>query len=324
VVIKPSELNLNTSSVLAKIIRKVFNSEHVCVVEGDVEVNKELLKRKWDLIFFTGSPRVGKIVMEAASRHLTPVVLELGGKNPVIVSDDCNISISAKRIVWGKFLNAGQSCVAPDYLLIHEKIRDGFLLEVKKYLEVFYTTNPEKCNDFSRIVNSASVHRLKSLMDSGTVYYGGDVDEKDNYMSPTVLIDVKPDSPIMQEEIFGPILPVITFSDLDEALDFINSREKPLAAYFYSSNKKDQKKFLHQTSSGDAEINDSVMHFVNHKLPFGGIGNSGMGSGYHGRYSFDVFSHKRSVLKTTTFFDLPLRYPPYRKFVLRIIKFLFS
>jgi len=322
VVLKPSEHSHHTSAAMAKIINNTFNKEYIRVVEGDIETNKELLKQRWDMIFFTGSPRVGKIVMEAASKFLTPVVLELGGKNPVIVDKECNISVSAKRIAWGKFLNAGQSCVAPDYLLIHEDIRDRFLAEFKKHLEKFYTINPERSNDLSRIRSKTAFARLKKLMESGTIYFGGVVNEEDDYISPTILTDVNPDSPVMQDEIFGPILPVLTFSEFDEAIDFINSREKPLSAYLYSSNRKNKNRFLQQTSSGDAAINDSVTYFVNHKLPFGGIGYSGMGGGYHGKHTFEVFSHKRSVYKTTTKIDLPLRYPPYVSWVLKIIKFL--
>ncbi|NQU86435.1 MAG: aldehyde dehydrogenase [Mariniphaga sp.] len=321
-ILKPSEQSPETSKVLAKIINKTFSEEFVHVIEGDVEVNKKLLHEKWDMIFFTGSPRVGRIVMEAASKNLTPVILELGGKNPALVDENCNLKIAAKRVAWGKFYNVGQSCVAIDYLLIHENIKDKFLEEVKKNINLFFTEDPEKSSNYMRIVNNASVQRIKGYIDSGTVYFGGMINADDKYISPTVLVNVSTDSPVMQDEIFGPVLPVVTYSDFNKAIGLINKKEKPLVSYLYSSDKKKQKQFLGQVSSGDVCINDSVMHFVNHKLPFGGIGNSGMGSGYHGKYTFEAFSHKRSVLKTTTAFDLPLRYPPYKKWALQIIKFL--
>jgi|WetSurMetagenome_2_1015567.scaffolds.fasta_scaffold23369_4 aldehyde dehydrogenase (NAD+) len=320
VVVKPSELSPKTAFVLSEILNKTFEEEYLKVIEGSIETSIKLLEQRWDFIFFTGSPRVGKIVMEAASKHLTPVALELGGKNPTIVDEKCNIPVAAKRIAWAKFVNAGQTCIAPDYVYVHEKIYKEFLSELKKHLLCFYSLKPEDCTDFSRIINKNAIVRLKNLLDSGTIYHGGNVNEEDSYISPTILINVSPDSPIMQEEIFGPILPVMTFRELDEVFDYINNHEKPLSAYFYSSDKNNQKRFLRETSSGDAGINDSVIHFVNHNLPFGGIGNSGMGSGYHGKHSFDVFSHNRSVLKSTTLIDLPFRYPPYKKSVLKIIK----
>ncbi|MBN1820943.1 MAG: aldehyde dehydrogenase [Prolixibacteraceae bacterium] len=321
-ILKPSEQSPETSSAIANIINSTFPDNYIHVIEGDVEVNKKLLKERWDLIFFTGSPRVGKIVMEAASKNLTPVVLELGGKNPALVDENCNLQIAAKRVTWGKFYNVGQSCVAVDYLLIHKNIEKEFLTEVEKNIKFFYTSDPQKSKNYMRIVNDSAVDRITSYLKSGSVYYGGKADENDKYISPTILTDVDPESPLMQDEIFGPVLPVISYSEFDEAISFINKKEKPLVAYLYSSDKKRQKQFLRQVSSGDACINDSVLHFVNHKLPFGGIGNSGMGAGYHGKFTFETFSHKRSVLKTTTLFDLPLRYPPYKKWALKVIRLL--
>lgn len=320
-VVKPSESTLATSEVIEKIITETFDPNYVSFVQGGVETTQELLSQCWDKIFFTGSTRVGKIVMQAAAKNLTPVELELGGKNPVIVDNDANIETAAKRIIWGKYLNAGQSCVAPDYLFVHEDIKEKLLSFLKQSLEKFYSENPQQSNDFGRIVNGVTVNRLSQLIKNETVLAGGDFDVEDRYFSPTLLTDVKKDSPIMQDEIFGPILPILTFNDLNEVIRFINKKEKPLALYYFSENKKKQKEFLDKTFSGDAGINEVVIHFSNFSLPFGGVGYSGMGS-YHGKHSFDTFSHSRSVMKTTTLFDLPLRYAPVGKWVLKMMRIL--
>jgi aldehyde dehydrogenase (NAD+) len=295
----------------------------VSVVQGGVEITQELLAQRWDKIFFTGSTRVGKIVMQAAARNLTPVDLELGGKNPVVVDKDANFEVAAKRIVWGKFLNAGQSCVSPDYLFVHEEVKDKLLPLLKNAIEQFYSENPKKSNDFGRIINEVSIERLSDLIKNETIFAGGKTEKVNRYFSPTILTDVKVDSPIMQNEIFGPILPVLTFSDLNEVITFINKQEKPLALYYFSENKKKQKDFLKRTFSGDAGINEVVIHFTNFSLPFGGVGYSGMGS-YHGKHSFETFSHSRSVMKTTTLFDLPLRYAPQKKWVMKLMRMIFK
>jgi aldehyde dehydrogenase (NAD+) len=295
----------------------------VAFVQGGVEVSKTLLEKRWDKIFFTGSTKVGKIVMKAAANHLTPVELELGGKNPVIVDLEANLKVAAKRIVWGKFLNAGQSCVSPDYLLVHEKIKDKFLPLLKKNIVQFFSENPKQSADFGRIVNRETTQRFMELIQNETIYFGGDSDDNENYISPTIVSDVQPDSALMQEEIFGPVLPVLTFKKLEEAIDFVTEREKPLAAYFFSENKQKQRFFLKHTYSGDASINEVVIHFTNFALPFGGVGYSGIGS-YHGKHSFECFSHSRSVVKTPTFFDLPLRYPPVKSWVYQFMRLIFK
>jgi len=320
-VIKPSENTLATSAVIEKIITETFDPNYVSFIQGGVETTQKLLAQRWDKIFFTGSTRVGKIVMEAAAKNLTPVELELGGKNPVVVDKDANLETAAKRIIWGKFLNAGQSCVAPDYLFVHEDIIENLLPFLKQSVNQFYSDNPKESNDFGRIVNSATVKRLTHLIQNETVFLGGDFDQEERYFSPTILTDVKKGSPIMQDEIFGPILPILTFTDLNDVITYINEKEKPLALYYFSESRKKQREFLDRTFSGDAGINEVVIHFTNFSLPFGGVGYSGMGS-YHGKHSFDTFSHSRSVIKTTTLFDLPLRYAPVHKWVLKVMRFL--
>lgn len=322
-IIKPSELTAKTTVVINKIISETFEPEHVAVMQGGVEVGRELLAQRWDMIFFTGSLPVGKMVMEAAAKNLTPVVLELGGKNPVVVDKDAHLETAAKRIIWGKMFNAGQSCVAPDYLLVHEEIREEFIKLLKKAIVQMYTENPKESKDFARIINEKAIDRLIKITENETIYTGGESDRKENYFAPTIITDVNPDSPLMQEEIFGPVLPVISFNELDDAIHHINSAEKPLVAYFFSENKKKQRKFLDSTSSGDACINEVVVHFTNFSLPFGGIGYSGMGK-YQGKYSFEAFSHRRSVMKTTTRFDIPFRYPPIKKYVLKAIRQVFQ
>lgn len=323
VVIKPSEFTINTSDIIEKIIVDTFNEGHVEVVQGGVELSKQLLVERWDKIFFTGSTKVGKIVLEAAAKNLTPVVLELGGKNPVIVDKDANLIVAAKRIIWGKFINAGQSCVAPDYIYVHDEIKDKFLVLLKETIQQFFTKYPQNNKDFPKIINKAAVYRLESLLEGVNVYFGGKSDDKSNYFSPTIVTEVTLDSPIMRDEIFGPILPVLSFNNLEEVIQNINQKEKPLSLYYFSENKKKQKEILKSTFSGDAGINEVVMHFTNLSLPFGGVGFSGMGS-YHGKSSFNVFTHERSVMKTNTKIDLPFRYPPYKSSVLKLLRVLFK
>ncbi len=322
VVLKPSEFTPNVALVIQKIIEKAFDEKHVAVIQGGVEISQQLLSFRWDKIFFTGSTRVGKIVLDAAAKHITPVVLELGGKNPVIVDKDANLKIAAKRIIWGKLLNAGQSCVAPDYLYVHADVKETFLKFLVESIKQFYSEHPHENGDYTRIVNKAAVQRLSKLVENTTVYYGGNFTEQSNFFAPTVLTDVSPNSPVMQEEIFGPVLPVLTFQKIDEVIEVIKKGEKPLAAFYFSENKGKQQDFLKNTYSGDAMINDVVIHFTNISLPFGGVGYSGMGS-YHGKRSFEVFSHERSVMKTPTWIDLPLRYPPYKTWILKLLRILF-
>lgn len=321
-VLKPSESTVNVAATVEKIVEEVFDPGHVAVIQGDAEISQELLSQQWDKIFFTGSTRVGKIVLQAAAKYITPVVLELGGKNPTIVDKDANLKIAARRIVWGKLLNGGQSCVAPDYLFVHESVKEDFLKLLVQSIQTMYSEIPHKNPEFTRLADAAAVRRLTNLLNDSVVYYGGEFDEENNYFSPTILTDVTVDSAVMKNEIFGPVLPVLSFHELEDVYSFLNKREKPLAAYYFSGNHKKQQDFLRKTASGDAMINDVVIHFTNLSLPFGGVGYSGMGS-YHGKRSFEVFSHKRSVMKTSTKFDLPLRYPPYKKWVFNLLKFLF-
>jgi aldehyde dehydrogenase (NAD+) len=322
-VMKPSENTVATSAVIEKIISESFNPEYVAVIQGGVEITQELLAQRWDKIFFTGSTRVGKIVMQAAAKYLTPVDLELGGKNPVVVDKEANLEVAAKRIIWGKFLNAGQSCVSPDYLFVHEEVKDKLLPLLKNAIEQFYSENPRKSSDFGRIINEVTIERLSDLIKNEIIFIGGKTEKENRYFSPTILTDVTVDSAIMQNEIFGPILPILTFNNLNEVITFINRKEKPLALYYFSENRKKQKDFLNRTFSGDAGINEVVIHFSNFSLPFGGVGYSGMGS-YHGKHSYDTFSHNRSVMKTTTLFDLPLRYAPQKKWVMKLMRVIFK
>ena len=308
--LKPSPYVPNVSRVLTELIRNTFPAEYIAIVEGNREINKMLLEERWDMIFFTGSPALGKMVMEAAAKHLTPVILELGGKSPCIIDRTANLSVAAKRIAWGKALNAGQTCIAPDYLMIHEDVKDKFLKLLVKEWKHLLTKNPQEAKHFVRIVNDKALDRLIGYLNDGTVYHGGRYDKSERFLEPTILTNVSPDAPVMQEEIFGPIFPVLTFKHIDDVISFVTKREKPLALYYFGT---DDKKILRHTSSGGTCINDVIMHIVNHKTPFGGVGNSGMGA-YHGKDSFLTFSHRRSVIKTPTWVDMPFRYMPYKLF----------
>ena len=273
----------------------------------------KVLEERYDIIFFTGSPDLGHRVMRAASEHLTPVVLELGGKSPCIVDRDANIAMAARRIAWGKSLNAGQTCIAPDYLLVHAEVKERLIEALKKEFEHLLGKNPQEAKHFVRIVSDKAFERLTGYLKDGNVRIGGTYDSKERYIHPTVLDDVKEDSTIMQEEIFGPLFPLLTFNTTDEAIDFVNKREKPLALYYFGENGDNIRRVLRYTSSGGACINDTIMHIANENLPFGGVGNSGMSS-YHGKESFRVFSHQRAVVTTPTWLDLPFRYMPYKFF----------
>lgn len=309
-VLKPSPYVPEVSDVIEKMIRDTFPEEYVAVVQGDRDVNKALLEQRWDMIFFTGSPSFGRAVMAAAAKNLTPVVLELGGKSPCIIDKDADIEVAAKRVAWGKSLNAGQTCIAPDYLMLHKNIKDKFLSELEKAFGELLGDDPQKSEHFVRIVNDAAFDRLKGYLADGEVIFGGKTDKDERYFSPTVLDHVSPDSPVMQEEIFGPIFPVQTFSSLDEVIRFVSMREKPLALYYFGSQGD---KVLKHTTSGGSCINDVIMHIANENVPFGGVGMSGMGS-YHHKRTFDVFTHYRSVISTPTWIDLPFRYMPYMWF----------
>ncbi len=322
VIIKPSELAANTSAVMAKLINENFNLNYLKVVEGGIPETTDLLNQKFDKIFFTGSPQVGKIVYQAAAKQLTPVTLELGGKSPAIVTEDCNLKMTVKRLVWGKFLNAGQTCVAPDYVLVHKSIAQEFLklltAEIKK--ENFLVEN----GNYTQIINDRNLERLSQLIDADKIYYGGEINASERYIQPTVLHNVTFDDAVMQDEIFGPILPVISYSDLESAIQQINKLPAPLSCYVFTSSKNTKAKILKEISFGGGAINETVMHIANSNLPFGGVGNSGLGS-YHGEAGFKVFTHYKSILDKPTFIELPLKYYPHThtkmSWIKRFLKF---
>ena len=312
-ILKPSPYVPHVSKVLEEMIKESFSPEFIAVVQGNREVNTALLEQRFDIIFFTGSPDLGRKVMRAASEHLTPVVLELGGKSPCIVDKDANLTMAARRIAWGKSLNAGQTCIAPDYLLVHADIKEQLISELKKEFTRLHGTNPKESKHFVRIVNERAFDRLVGYIQGADVVMGGEYDREERYIAPTLIDHVDANSPIMQEEIFGPIFPIVTFSTTEEAIRFVTGREKPLALYYFGESKKNIRQVLKHTSSGGACINDTIMHIANEKLPFGGVGQSGM-SAYHGKESFKVFSHYRAVVTTPTWLDLPFRYMPYKFF----------
>ena len=309
-IIKPSEIASHTSQVIAKLIANIFPPEFITVMEGDKEVSTRLLQQKFDHIFFTGGTPIGKIVMEAAAKHLTPVTLELGGKSPCIVDSNIDIEVTAKRITWGKFINAGQTCIAPDYLLVHNSIKEQLLTALKRCLQKFYGSNPATSPDYSRIISDKHFQRLCSFLNEGKIIVGGETNLEERYIAPTIIEQVTWEHKIMAEEIFGPILPLLTYQNLSEAIATINSQPKPLALYIFSKDKQVQEQILQQTSSGGVGINETISHIVSCELPFGGVGMSGMGS-YHGKTGFDTFSHKKSVLRKPFWLDMKLKYPPY-------------
>ncbi|GET39165.1 aldehyde dehydrogenase [Microseira wollei] len=309
-ILKPSELAPHTSRVIADICQKNFDPAYIAVVEGGVETSQQLLKEKFDHIFFTGGTAVGKIIMEAAAKQLTPVTLELGGKSPCIVDADINLEHTARRIAWGKFINAGQSCIAPDYILVDKTIKKDLIENIKKCLKEFYGDDPENNPDYGRIINQKQFDRLTAFL-NGEIIVGGKTNPETLYIAPTLIDNVSLDAPLMQEEIFGPILPIIEYNNLSEAIGIVNAQPKPLALYLFSKNKNYQERVLRETSSGGVCINDTVMQVGIPDLPFGGVGFSGIGS-YHGQASFDIFSHQKSVLKRSFLMDLKLRYAPYK------------
>ena len=311
-ILKPSPYVPNVAHVLEQMIDDTFDDNYIAIIQGNRDINRYLLEQRFDLIFFTGSPMLGREVMTAAAKHLTPVVLELGGKSPCIVDKEADIKVAAKRIAWGKSLNAGQTCIAPDYLLVHEDIKEEFVEALHKAFRSLLGRKPQKTKHFVRIVSDKAFDRLVGYLDNGAIRFGGGYDREERFIEPTLLENVSPSAPVMQEEIFGPIFPLLTFSDTEDAIKFVTEREKPLALYYFGSTEKGEE-VLHRTSSGGACLNDVIMHIANENTPFGGLGNSGMGS-YHGEESFHTFSHRKSVLSTTTRWDIPFRYMPYRLF----------
>jgi len=310
--LKPSPYTPHVAGVMEELIRETFHPDYISIIQGDRNVNTILLEQRFDFIFYTGSPAVGKVVMKAAAEHLTPLVLELGGKSPCIVDAGANLDIAARRIAWGKTINAGQTCIAPDYLLVHQSVKDELLRKIADSIDQMFGPDIRESPWFPRIVNQKAFERLLKLMEHGTIRYGGQTDATERFISPTLIDDVQPGFPIMQEEIFGPILPVITYHHIDEAVDFINSREKPLAFYYFGKNKR-AKEVLSKTTSGGSCINDTLMHITNHRLPFGGVGNSGLGK-YHGHGSFLAFSNARAVVFSPVWIDIPFKYVPFKGF----------
>lgn len=323
-IIKPSENSRNIALLLEKLINENFPEGYLRVVNplGGKETVSLLLDKPFDYIFFTGSVRVGKLVMQKAAQHLTPVTLELGGKSPCIVDSDAKLKLAAKRIVWGKFLNAGQTCVAPDYLCVHKSVKDELLKLIINEIRIQFGENVRNSGDYPRIVNKSSLERLSGYLNDGKIYYGGNIDEDNLYMEPTLIIKPDLNSPLMSDEIFGPILPILVYEDLDNVIKFINHREKPLALYYFSESKKKIKYVLTSTTSGGVTINDTIIHVANPNLPFGGVGNSGVGK-YHGKESFETFTHNKSVMKRGTFIEFNIRFAPYKNklnLVKRIMK----
>lgn len=315
-VLKPSPYVPNVAEVLGRLIAETFDPEYVAVVQGHREVNSALLRERYDIIFFTGSPDLGRVVMRAAAENLTPVVLELGGKSPVVVDKSADIKLAAKRIAWGKTLNAGQTCIAPDYLLIHKDVKAEFVVAFRHAIAELHGEDVHKSEHYVRMVSDRAFERVVSYLDCGDVVAGGLTSAEDRYIEPTLLDNVSADSAVMCEEIFGPVLPMMEIGDVEEAINFILDREKPLAMYVFAEEGVARRVFDH-TSSGGGCINDTIMHIANEHLPFGGVGNSGMGR-YHGRDSLYAFSHRRSVVTTPTWIDLPFRYMPYKLF--RLVK----
>lgn len=324
VTLKPSELTPNTSSLISKIIREAFNPKHVIAVLGDARLSQELLKKRWDYIFFTGSVAVGKIVYKAAAEHLTPVTLELGGKNPCIIDETANLPLAAKRIVWGKFINAGQTCIAPDYLLVKPSIKNEFISLLKQEIINAYGENQELSPDFPRIINRVHWKRLMDLIEFQDIAFGGSHNGDENYLSPTLIDEPNLDSAIMKEEIFGPILPILSYTNNEDLRRIISKSEKPLSLYIFTEDKVFAERVIQQYSFGGGCINDTVIHFSNRRLPFGGVGNSGIGA-YHGKLSFDSFSHKKAIVKKANWLDIPFRYAPYGnklKMIKKILKWI--
>jgi len=318
-VLKPSEVTPHTSAALAELLPKYLDGDAVALVEGGVPETSALLEERFDHIMYTGNGSVGRIVMEAASKHLTPVTLELGGKSPCIVDHTADLEVTARRIAWGKFMNAGQTCIAPDYILALPGVQEPLIAELKKAVLHFYGGDTRNNPDYTRIVNTRHQQRLAKLIDGQDIAFGGSTDTEDCYIEPTVLRNVSPDSEVMQDEIFGPILPILEVDHLDEAIEFINAREKPLALYLFSAETGAEERVLADTSSGGVCVNGTILHIGNSAMPFGGVGPSGMGA-YHGKHTFETFSHRKSVLRRGFKLDMKMMYPPYTAFRTKMLK----
>ncbi len=310
IVLKPSEMAPHTSAIIKEIIEAVCLPEHIAVVEGGVDISQELLAQRWDYIFFTGSTQVGQIVYESAAKHLTPVTLELGGKNPCIVDQSAKLNLAAKRIVWGKFINGGQTCIAPDYILVHKSVKEDLVSALEKSITESYGPNMESSADLARMINPKHYQRLRDMLTGEEILFGGKYNDTDNYLSPTLVNEPALESKLMEGEIFGPILPIISYEKEADIEKYIAKYGKPLAAYVFSTSKKFQDYITETYSFGGGAINDTVVQFTNPHLPFGGVGASGMGA-YHGQHSFDVFSHHKSMVRRGNWIDPSLRYPPY-------------
>lgn len=312
IVLKPSELAPKSADVLERICRQAFPDEgYVSVVQGGIEESQALLAEKWDVVFFTGSTRVGQVVMEAAAKHLTPTILELGGKSPCLIDENTDLTTTARRVAWGKAYNSGQTCIAPDYVLVHQNVKQAFIDAYGTALRDFFGPDASKSPDYGRIINAHHFNRLQGLMKGGRVVLGGQSDPETRFIAPTLLTDVDLSHPLMHEEIFGPLLPVIEVADLKAAIRFVNERPKPLALYVFSRDAAKTEEVLQRVSAGGAVVNDAIIHVATTTLPFGGVGASGTGA-YHGKASFDAFSHFKSVIKKPFLFDMKVRYPPYK------------
>ncbi len=323
VILKPSELAANTSKILKELINSNFNADFFTVIEGGADVVTELLNQKFDKIFYTGSVAVGKIIYQAAAKNLTPVTLELGGKSPVIILPDSNLKIAAKRLVWAKFINAGQTCLAPDYIMVHRSVEKELLYELKLQLIKWFKNVTVESENYVQIINERHFDRLLSLIDETKIYYGGKSDRNNRFIEPTILHNISFNDKVMQDEIFGPILPVICYDEIDQAIAYIKSKPKPLACYIFTLKKDVQNKILNEVSFGGGCINDAVMHVSNENLPFGGVGNSGIGN-YHGIYGFNTFSHYKSIFEKPILYEIPVKFPPYSALKLKIIKWVMA
>lgn len=312
VILKPSEYAPNTAKVLEKIISEVFESKQAIVIKGAVETAQNLLDLKWDYVFFTGSVPVGKIVSQSIAKHMTPHTLELGGKNPCIVTSSADIEVAVKRIIWGKFINAGQTCIAPDYLLLEASIKEEFITQFKHQIKAFYGNNVQDSSDYSRIISDKHYNRLAEFIKDEDLIFGGETNQQERYISPTLIAAPQLDAPIMKEEIFGPLLPVFSYKSLNELPAFINQFDKPLALYAFTTSKSEQDFFVNQFDFGGGVFNDCIVHFVNDKLPFGGVGASGVGQ-YHGKHSFVTFTRQKAMVNRKNYIDIPIKYPPYTK-----------
>ncbi len=324
-IIKPSEFTPNTSAMIEKIIKDTFDSKYMHVVQGEghVVIPPMMDNFRFDHVFFTGSVRVGKIIAEQAAKKLTPVTLELGGKSPAIVDKNVSVDVTAKRLIYGKLFNTGQTCVAPDYLLVHEKVKDKLVASIIKQIKTFYGENPQESESYGRIVDKRRFDVLVKYLEEGNIVFGGEHDREDHYIAPTLIDNVSMEDSIMQTEIFGPILPIITFSEIDEVLDIVKQNPYPLALYLFTVDSGVEEKVINNIRFGGGCVNNSIVHLTNPNLPFGGVGYSGMGR-YHGKNSFDALSHQKSIMKTKFFYDNELKYPPYTNTKISIAKKFFE